>query len=656
MLHINLGFSQTKEAELRNKIKIAKDTILINSLLDLGEHYYHNTGQGDSMISFGKKALKLSRKIGSKEKEIKSLMYMSNGHVVYANVHVNPKNYQNAEDILKQALKLAKEINDVKMQAELHNKFGALYINQGEKLLAIENRLKAAKLSAMVLDYSSEAIAFYGVSLVYAHDNQSEKAIEYIKKAIKIIETNMGVSNNEKFVIYKFASQLYLNLFEEFGNKNYDKHALICAEKSLEIAKQNNFEAKIPQSLSLLCDYYIVKKDFKKAGGFAKQILTYHSYISEPIKINVFEALAEMHKVNNQKTLAYSYLDSLNQLKIKTEPYYGSAISNFSYETYKYFKDYGLAFKAIEEKMEFDRKLKEQDQIKDINELETKYKTDLKNSEIKNLSQQQKINALEIENKQVQIKRLVILLIVASLIIICILFIGSMVRLKQTKQKNKALKLAFEKQIALKKELAAVRENIAQDFHDDLGNRLARISLLSNLVNREVSDKKDEIKLKVKQITEDANELYFGTRDFIFSLKEGSDHVEELATYISDFGESYFSKTTIKFILEKHIEANDKLPYYWSKQLIYIFKEAMTNALKHAKCNKVMLSFYYKDKQLIIECADDGIGLLVEDEKSTNGISNMKARAQKIGGELLIYSDKEKGTTVRFSGKTNTNA
>lgn len=202
----------------------------------------------------------------------------------------------------------------------------------------------------------------------------------------------------------------------------------------------------------------------------------------------------------------------------------------------------------------------------------------------------------------------------------------------------------------LEKELLDVRDEIAKDFHDDLGNKLARISLLSNLISDEVSIKNPKVKSKIKQINEDANGLYRGTRDFIFSLKSNSDYIEEVATYLSDFGEDVFDKTEIKFIVEKNISKNIKLPYYWSKQLIFIFKEALTNALKHSKSQIVKLSFNYNNSELSIICEDDGIGVLESDFESLNGLSHMKTRANKIGCKLSINSGIGKGTTVIFIG------
>ena len=216
---------------------------------------------------------------------------------------------------------------------------------------------------------------------------------------------------------------------------------------------------------------------------------------------------------------------------------------------------------------------------------------------------------------------------------------------------NADLEKAMETQAKLEQEIIQVKENIAQDFHDELGNKLARISLLSNLIKADKSLKNEGIKSKLIQITEDAKTLYLGTRDFIFSLKTNSDQLEEVITYLSDFGEDYFSKTSIQFQLEKSIEKDIRLPFYWSKQLIFIFKEAMTNALKHSNCSKVKLRFYFSKQDLQIELEDDGKGIADAVLNSNNGLNNMRQRAKKIGAYLSIDTQAKHGTKISFMGK-----
>lgn len=224
-------------------------------------------------------------------------------------------------------------------------------------------------------------------------------------------------------------------------------------------------------------------------------------------------------------------------------------------------------------------------------------------------------------------------------------------RLQRTRKRNKFLKETIENNKKLEKELENVKDNIAQDFHDDLGNKLARISILSNLITSNEDDISNESKQIINQISDDANYLFKGTKDFIFSLKEESNYLEELITYLSDFGEEYFSQFDIDFIVNKSIDNNIKLPYYWSKQLIFIFKEAMTNVVKHANASKIELQFLFKDNTLEIKCIDNGKGFDATTKKQLGGLSNMQKRAKNINC-ILTYNTSPKGTVVYFTGKT----
>lgn len=242
---------------------------------------------------------------------------------------------------------------------------------------------------------------------------------------------------------------------------------------------------------------------------------------------------------------------------------------------------------------------------------------------------------------------IVLFILLLSLVIILVI----LRQLKISKTRNAELKSAIERQLLLEKELTEVRENIAQDFHDDLGNKLARISLLSNLANEEISTDNEKLKYKMVQIENDANYLYRGTKDFIFSLKEQSNYLEELATYLTDFGQDLFNHSNKKFIVIKEIENNTKLPYYWSKQLIYIFKEAFTNVYKHSNGDEILFKFSYINNCLEIVCSDNG-NVFSDKNIRSNGLSNMKRRAEKLGVQLIIEFSEKHGTTIKFRGKT----
>jgi signal transduction histidine kinase len=237
----------------------------------------------------------------------------------------------------------------------------------------------------------------------------------------------------------------------------------------------------------------------------------------------------------------------------------------------------------------------------------------------------------------------VFVVLLISLSIISLIFI----QLKKSNRTNRLLTKSLQKQKELEAQLTTVRENIAEDFHDDLGNKLASITILTDILSNKVTSK--ESKGIVDQILSHSDHLYKGTKDFIWTLKKESDQVEEMVTYLSDFGEDFFQQLNIQFRIEKCIESNVKLPYYWSRHLILIFKEAMTNAAKHSQCTETVIEFHFRKNKLTITFKDNGVGFADEDASKGNGLRNMVDRAHKIGGELLCTSS-ENGVEIRFVG------
>ena len=106
----------------------------------------------------------------------------------------------------------------------------------------------------------------------------------------------------------------------------------------------------------------------------------------------------------------------------------------------------------------------------------------------------------------------------------------------------------------------------------------------------------------------------------------------------------------ILFDVFKDIDKGVKLPKDWNGQLVLIFNEAITNAVKHSKCKAISASFIYKNSLLEFALVDDGKGFDVEQVLNKNGLSNMRQRASRIGGCIDIESS-IKGTKVVFRGK-----
>ncbi|EDP69833.1 YvqE [Flavobacteriales bacterium ALC-1] len=502
--------------------------------------------------------------------------------------------------------------------------------NDYEKLS--ENIFKALTEAERIKDDEKQIEAIKQVVHLFTRMRESHKNWAYIKRAEKLI---FNQQNSIKSIgNYRWLAFVYEHEYTTTERKTLIDSTILFINKAKKEAFKHNIDYEIAQLYRALeaCSYH--KGELENAVVYIDSAIYYAKKIKGvknigPLYLSKAWDHLDLGQFNEAEKWADTAISYDNQNKGTAA--YMMLLSSTS-EIYEGAGNLDKAFKSYKSYSKIKDSILKLDRVKVVNELETKYKTEIKDAKI---------------------KRLTVLLIIATLGILSLLLIGALVRLRQSRKQNEALRIAFEKQIQLEKELSDVRDEIAQDFHDDLGNKLARISLLSNLVSGEVSINDPKVKSKIIQITEDANGLYKGTRDFVFSLKSNSDYIEEIATYLSDFGEDFFSKTKIKFVVDKQISSNIKLPHYWNKQLVFIFKEAITNTLKHSNCTEVILKFNYGNGQLLVECIDNGIGIDEDAIKSSNGLSNMKNRAKKISGKLFIVSKLDEGTTIRFKGNTN---
>jgi len=198
-----------------------------------------------------------------------------------------------------------------------------------------------------------------------------------------------------------------------------------------------------------------------------------------------------------------------------------------------------------------------------------------------------------------------------------------------------------------------VRKKTAIDFHDELGHRLTRISLLTEIVKRKIGVTFSEISPLLDQISENSARLYDGTKDFIWAIDPQKDSLYELIIRLKDFGDEIFGNTEVNFNVEGISEELQKasLDMDWKRHLMLIFKEGMNNSLKHSNSKTVSLTSLIKEDEFELILEDDGSGFEIDDNLKGNGLKNMRKRADLLNAEVQIDSKPGSGTKLLFKGK-----
>ncbi|MCX2743104.1 triple tyrosine motif-containing protein [Mangrovivirga sp. M17] len=191
-----------------------------------------------------------------------------------------------------------------------------------------------------------------------------------------------------------------------------------------------------------------------------------------------------------------------------------------------------------------------------------------------------------------------------------------------------------------------LRKDMAIDFHDEMGNHLAKIINFSGVL-RMKGLSSDQIPV-VNKIERSAQELFVSTKDLLWSLKKGNNNLEEIFFHIKDFSDRLYDRTNTNVRLNKntdasHILLNPKA----SRDLSLIIKEALTNIYKHAEAENISFEVYINGREYAdITIQDDGEGFNYHGLNGHNGLRNMQQRAARSGFNFNISSRKGQGTKI----------
>jgi signal transduction histidine kinase len=204
--------------------------------------------------------------------------------------------------------------------------------------------------------------------------------------------------------------------------------------------------------------------------------------------------------------------------------------------------------------------------------------------------------------------------------------------------------LAVEQRHAMDRE----RSRIAKDMHDQLGSKLTRISFLSELAQRPTAAQSNG--LAAKEVAVSARELLASLDALVWAVNPRNDSLENLVGYLDRHAKEYFLGT--------NIECEVKLPAELPSQIVTAevrhnvfrsFEEALNNVLKHSQAHKVWVKMLLKSNTVEIVVQDDGIGISAEAQTNQrNGLKNMCARMETIGGICEVSSQPHVGTKVIF--------
>lgn len=185
------------------------------------------------------------------------------------------------------------------------------------------------------------------------------------------------------------------------------------------------------------------------------------------------------------------------------------------------------------------------------------------------------------------------------------------------------------------KAIESLRTKISSDLHDDVGSLLSGLAMQTEMLELKANEKD---KPKLKRITEISREAISKMRDLVWSIDNRRERIVDLIERMNELADEMLLPKSIKYqINNRRLNINKKLPFAVKQHLFYIYKEAITNILRHSNATMVTVDFKNKRGNGYMIIKDNGTKKL--ENKSTGlGLDNMKMRAEKLDSTIRFYN------------------
>lgn len=515
--------------------------------------------------------------------------------------------------------------------------------------------LHQADSLAQALNYPfGEGLSKFQLAIFYTLQAKYDDALHHLKTALTIrekIKDKNGVAR-----CYSLLSSISLAIGDTLNALEYDSIALLHAEKyglirlkirllinsksndlnqnrksyekAMRLSKQINSMPNFGYAAFNLGSIFEHEENFEKASQLYQE--AYRAFEDLELTANLAWLLPRISdlylKWKEKKPEAYQlkYNDIQLEEMLNKSLEWGKTIEDYGHQKNVYeslIKLYDKRNKFHQsntlrkEYIEIQKKIFEKERTDAASKYAAEFETAEKAKQIIQLESDKAIEVL----KQSRLKWL--------LFVVCIFFallagLGYYVMGQRNLRKQ-----------ALQRE--SFRSQLSSDLHDDVGTILSSVAMHSEILSQ-VSNEKTKASLnELARMSRDAMERM---RDTVWAIDSRKDKIVDLQDRMVDYAEANLTSKQIQYVIKNQVvDRSKKINPELRQNLYLIFKEAITNIIKYSKAKQVTVSLTERPGQgYSLTIADNGRFDIEKIKTSGTGISNMKMRAEKFGGDLII--------------------
>ncbi|MCO5248197.1 MAG: tetratricopeptide repeat protein [Chitinophagales bacterium] len=533
--------------------------------------------------------------------------------------------YDDAIKLCGQAAQLYSKL-DKEKEIRCYSNIGYCYTFLNQYKPALETMFKGVRLAEESNNLEALSYLYTNISIAYNDIKDSENELKYINKALEISKKINNSTN---------MAMLYNNLGNSY--KDSEKYPLSIKNFLLAIGLHRKMGNKnlLSSSLSNLSMVYEEVQKYDSAlyyGNLAIQSYdqpNFHDYYYCSMVSTFGYTLVKANEIKEAK----KYIELCSRCKEYLD-FANYALNHYNFLSLYYSKvgDYKKAYENLNLLLAVkDSSIKESLDIEN-QKISIRYDFEQK-AKVDSLNHRLELTEKENIAKSYKIKMYIYL----SIAIFLIAF--AMVAINRTKTQQR---------IKRREQLEKMRSDIAGDLHDDIGSTLSSIKIFSDLAIKQSEQGKD-IRATLQQVSNLTNKIANNIREIVWSVNPSNDTIQALVEHLRKVATEIIGTSEIQLIFDTQIDQQEvKILPNKRKNIIMIFKEAINNARKYSKTNKINIHLSQKGQQLHLIIKDFGNGFDKEKIERGNGLNNMEKRVKEMSGTITIESNTETGTEINL--------
>jgi GAF domain-containing protein/two-component sensor histidine kinase len=197
------------------------------------------------------------------------------------------------------------------------------------------------------------------------------------------------------------------------------------------------------------------------------------------------------------------------------------------------------------------------------------------------------------------------------------------------------------------------RDRIAKELHDGIIQTIYAVGLNLDYCRLTLRENPDDVEARLGDATAGLNRAISDIRNYILHLTHRVGAVVGLREAAEGLAREYEQSggpghLPVSIAVDIGDDASTAAPAERRAELGQVLREALANAVRHARASSITIAGRVEGGRLILTVADDGIGFdtTAGSTEEHHGLRNMSNRARLLEGHLEIDSAPGRGTTI----------